>query len=418
MSASREAPYPLDALRTVALHMQGLAAAPGSEPAPTLEAIHEMVKQIGCVQIDTLHRVARSQYLVLWSRFGQYNPADFDRLIFDPGERCLFEYWRHAASIIPLEYYRYSTPEMQRWQEQPSRYWADWLNQPDNQEVLRYVRQRVTTEGALRAADFQYDGPKRGPWWDWKPTKSALEYLFGAGELMIANRVNFQRVYDLRERVLPDWVDTTPVSADEAYRFYAEQGLRALGVCQPAQLADYAYTYRRTLKPHVEAMMREGVAVEVRGVLADGREAALIVHRDNLPLLEQAADGALRAERTTFLSPFDSLFWARGRDEQFWGFEQRLEAYKRAEDRIWGYFSLAILHRGCLVGRFYPKMERKDGLMRLEHLHLEPGVEPDETLVADVAAAMRDFMAFHGATYLVIEHSNPPEFGDRLAGSL
>lgn len=418
MTASSTAPYPVSALRAAALHLQALTPAPGAEPPPTPEVVYDIVKKLGCVQIDTLYRVERSQYLVIWSRLGQYDPADFDRLIFEPGERRLYEYWQHAASIIPLEHYRYSTPQMKNWREKPSRYWVDWLNKPEHQQTLQHVRERIVTEGAQRAADFKYDGPKRGPWWDWKPSKSALEYLFGMGELMIANRVNFQRVYDLRERVLPEWVDTTPISADEANRFRVEAALRRLGACRPLQIAEYAYMYRRTAGPHIQALIDEGVAVEVRCILADGQEATFIAHRDNLPLLEQAAAGAITAGRTTFLSPFDSVFWGRDRDQDLWGFRQVLEAYKRAEDRIWGYFSLAILHRDRLVGRFDPKLERQDGVMRLEHLHLEPGVEPADDLVADVAAAMRDFMAFHGATDLVVAHSNPPEFGDKLARSL
>lgn len=411
MSSLDSAPYPLAALQAVALHAQGLEGPrPGSIP--------DVVRQVGCVQIDTLHRVQRSQYLVMWSRLGQYDPADFDRLIFGDGHRRLFEYWRHAASIIPLENYRYSIPTMQRQREGSSKGWQEWLGEAKNRELLVHVRERLETEGALRVADFKYDGPKRGSWWDWKPAKIALEHLYNVGDTMIANRINFHRVYDLRERVLPDWVDMTPPTRDEAMRFHVEQGLRALGVCRPDQTASYAYTYPTVVRPHVAALVEEGIAVEIRGELASGEEGALVIHRDNLPLLEQAADGGLPIERTTFLSPFDSLFWAAGRDEDFWGFQQRLEAYKRAEDRIWGYFSLAILRRGRLVGRFDPKLERKNGTLRLEHLHLEPGVDPEEALVADVAAAMRDFMAFHGATELVVEHSNPPEFGDKLLGAL
>ena len=182
--------------------------------------------------------------------------------------------------------------------------------------------------------------------------------------------------------------------------------------------AEYAYLLRSTARPHIETLLADGALVEIQGALADGRTATLVAHRDNLPLLEQAAGGALRAERTTFLSPFDSLFWAKGRDEDLWGFTQVLEAYKPAEQRIWGYFSLAILHRDRLVGRFDPKLERKNGTLRLEHLHLEPGVAPDEELLAGVAAAMRDFMAWHRATDLTVEHSSPPEFGERLLRAL
>jgi uncharacterized protein YcaQ len=156
----------------------------------------------------------------------------------------------------------------------------------------------------------------------------------------------------------------------------------------------------------------------VEGELASGKTQTLITHRDHLPLLEQAAEGSLRAERTTFLSPFDSLFWARGRDQMFWDFKQALEAYKPAPQRLWGYFCLPILHRDRLVGRFDPKLERKNGTLRLRALYLDQGITPDDELIADVAAAMRSFLAFHDAKNLIIERSDPPEFGEKLLAAL
>ena len=144
----------------------------------------------------------------------------------------------------------------------------------------------------------------------------------------------------------------------------------------------------------------------------------MLVRREHLPLLEQAADGALAAERTTFLSPFDNLFWPHDRDRQFWGITQRLEAYKPEAQREWGYFSMSILHKDRFIGRFDPKLERASGTLRLKALHLEPGVALDEELVAAVAAAMRSFLAQHAARDLVIERSSPAEFGARLLASL
>ena len=135
-------------------------------------------------------------------------------------------------------------------------------------------------------------------------------------------------------------------------------------------------------------------------------------------MVGKAADGALRPERTTSLSALDSLFWAKGRDTQLWGFEQILEAYKPEPSRKWGYFCLPILHRDRLVGRFDPKLERRTGVLRLKAIYLEPGISPEDELVVSVAAAMREFMDFHNATALVIERSEPAEFGDRLLAAL
>jgi len=382
-----------------------------------LDALYETVTRLTCVQIDTLHVVRRSQYLVLWSRLGAYDPADFDRLIYDPAHRRLFEYWYHAASLVPLSEYRYRLETVRHFQNGGG-WWPQWAEQPENRRIVEGVRARLLAEGALRAADFEHDGPRRESWWDWKPAKHALEYLYNTGEVMIADRVNFQRVYDLTERVLPAWVDTTEPTLEETRRFLMARAVRAFGLCEPLQAADYVHMKRSTARPHVEALLKADELLEVVVELAKSRTTTMVFHRDNAPLLEATLDGALAARRTTFLSPFDSLFWGKGRGAQLWSFTHVLEAYKRAPQRIWGYYCLPILHRDRLVGRFDPKLDRKAGRLRLEALHLEPGVAPDDALIRDVAATMRDFMAWHGATDLVIERSAPDGWGERLLAFL
>ena len=410
--------YSLETVRALALHTQGLSVANGREPSPVAERILKVVGQLGCVQIDTLHLVRRSHYLVLWSRLGSYDPGDFERLIYDPAQRSLFEGWQHAAAIIPLHDYRYQMPHQRRLREAPNKWLANWLSQPGNAELLPAVLERIRQEGPLRGADFEYHGPKRSGWWDWKPAKVALEYQYAFGELMITERVNFQRVYDLTERVLPGWVDTREPTVEERNRFWIEQAARALGVCVPTQAAGYAFLKLTPARPILAELHADGTLVPIRATLADGKTHSLIVHRDNLHLLEQAADGDLPARRTTFLSPFDNLFWASRRDEMFWGFRQRLEAYTPAPKRQWGYFCLPILHHDRLIGRFDPKLERQQGLLRLKALYLEPGVQLEDGLLTDISGALRDFMRFHQATDLAIERSQPEEFGRKLMNAM
>ncbi len=402
--------YPIQAARALALYVQGLGNPNQADAIATPKAIQQTVEQLGCVQIDTLNLVQRSHYLVLWSRLGTYQPADFDALVYSPEKRLLFEGWQRVASLIPLKDYRFQLPRQLRMSQNHSEGFLKWFSQ-EGHELLDSVLERIRNEGALRAADFEYHGPRRGSWWDWKPAKTALEYLFAFGDLMIADRVNFQRVYDLTERVLPAWVDTSPPSLEQRDRFWLEQAALALGVCQPSQLIGYNYFQRGPLKPVLEAMIKEGVLVAVEVRLEEGDLQSFLVHRHNLELFKQAADGEIQAERTTFLSPLDNLWWAPGRDEQLWGFRQRLEAYTPAAKRVWGYFCLPILHKDRLVGRFDPKIERKAGILRLKALYLEQGVELEEELVSDVAVAMRDFMKFHKAKELVVEKSQPEEFG-------
>ncbi len=409
--------YPLSAVRTLALHTQGLTRPIQADITSTLSDIQKTVERLGCVQIDTLNLVQRSHYLVLWSRLGVYNPADFDSLIYSTEHRSMFEGWQRVASIIPLIDYRYQLPRMQRMRQNHSEGFLKWFDQ-EGHALMDVVLERIRTEGALRAADFEYHGPRRGSWWDWKPAKTALEYLFAFGDLIISKRVNFQRVYDLTERVLPSCVDKTEPTVEQRDRFWLEQAALTLGICQPNQLIGYNYFQRGPVRQVLESLIKEGMLASVEVRLSDGTPQSYLVHRDNLEVLRRAADGAVQAERTTFLSPFDNLWWALGRDEQLWGFRQRLESYTPASQRIWGYFCLPILHRDRLAGRFDPKMERKLGILRLKAIYLEEGVKPDEELVSGMAAALGSFMAFHKAKELVIEKSEPVEFGEKLLKKL
>jgi len=408
--------YPLSALRAVVLHTQQLTAPNQAATHFKPEIIVDLVKALGYVQIDTLQVVNRAHTLTLWSRLGSYPIEDLDRLLYSNGQRRLYEGWGHAASIIPLENYRY-----QRWRTDPvfsyNPTFQDWAKKKGNRQLVEQTLERIRSEGPLRVADFEYIGPKKGPWYDWKPSKRALEALFAWGDLMVANRVNFHRVYDIRERVMPDWVDTTPVDPDVGRRYCLEQAAKALGVFETRNLTYYAYMRATPTRPMIKSLREEGLLVEIRGESTDGIKTWL-VQRDNLPLLQRAADGEIQAGRTTFLSPFDSLFWAGDRDQKLWDFQQVLECYKPADQRIYGYFSLPILHKDRLVGRFDPKLDRKSGIMHLNALYLEPGVEPDDELLADVVPVMRDFLAWHDAKSLEIEKSDPDLFGEKLTKAL
>lgn len=410
--------YPLHAVRRLALHAQGLCSPNKESKAPTLLEMRDTVERLGCVQIDTLQMVSRSHYLVLWSRLGNYDPIDLERLVYDRSHRVLFEGWQHAACLVPLSEYRYQIPHMRLLQQKPADSTRRFLDQPDGVEMLAGVRERIRENGALRAVDFEYDGPRRGSWWDWKPAKQALEYLYATGELMIAGRKNFQRLYDLTERVLPKWVDQSEPTAEERDRHWVELGVAALGACTPAQAGSYTYRTLTVARHWLQVLEQEGIVQRVQAHLADGKVHELFIHRENLPVLEQAAQEAIPASRTTFLSPFDSLFWAPRRDIQLWGFRQALEAYLPAHKRRWGYFCLPILYQDRLVGRFDPKLERRDGVLRLKALYLEPGIELDEQLIDRVSRAMLDFLAFHQASDLVIEKSQPEEFGRVLLARL
>jgi uncharacterized protein YcaQ len=191
--------YPAAALRALALHAQSLHSANDRDRRVKPDRLFQVIDKIGCVQIDTLHMVRRSQYLVPWSRLGTYEPTDFDNLIFGL-ERLLFEGWEHAATIIPLAEYRYQMPHQRNMRVHPTTWYNRWLNELVNKEFVPLVLERVRREGALKVSNFESDGHVSGAWWNWRPAKVALEFLYSFGDLMIANRDKFQRVYDLTER--------------------------------------------------------------------------------------------------------------------------------------------------------------------------------------------------------------------------
>jgi len=361
---------------------------------------------MGLLQIDSINVVARSPYLVLWSRLGAYEPRWLDDLL---AEGALFEYWSPAASFLPIEEF-----PLYRGQMLECANGNAGLNGGDSERhaVIGRVLERIREGGAVRAIEFTREGGKGNGWWDWKPEKHALEQLYNAGVVMIARRDGFQRVYDLRERVLPDWDDARVPPLEESRRALKLKALKALGLapadwlkCLPPR------TSARETRSLMKQWAGEGCVVPVT-VEAWDEEA--YVHRDLVGLAQQAAAGELTSTRTTLLSPFDPVLCDRGRAQALFGFEYRIEVYTPAPRRRYGYFTLPILHRGALVGRLDPKAHRKEGLFEVRALHLEPGVPVTEELVTELAGALRDCAAWHGTPEVIVRRSDPPELADRL----
>jgi uncharacterized protein YcaQ len=395
------------AARTLHLAAQGLCERP-SGPAGKAEVL-AAIRTMGLLQIDTISVVARSPYLVLWSRLGSYDPRWLDELL---AEGALFEYWAHAACFLPIEEFG-----LYRWR---MRELADGDSQEKAETRLR-VLAHIQERGAVRALEFPRDGGTSQGWWDWKPEKQALEHLFNTGVLMIARREGFQRVYDLTERVLPGWDDTSAPAREEACRLLLLKALRALGVTPLSWLADYfpnmlrGPTARRSLQGLLAELTREGQAVPVA---VDGWSQPAYVHRDNLDLAEQARAGTLRPSVTTLLSPFDPVVSNRARALEIFGFHYRIETYTPAPKRRYGYYSLPILHHGVLVGRLDAKAHRKQKLFEVKTLHLEPDVAVSAELVSSLAEALRECALWHGTPEVVVRESDPPSLCFQLQAAL
>ena len=389
------------ALMTAAL---GLDRRP---PRPAVKAdVLAAIRRLGALQIDTIHVVARSPYLALFSRLGHYDARWLDALL---AEGALFEYWSHEASFLPIEDFPLYRHRMLAAHTLGWRYSQEWLEA--HQAEIQHVRERIHSEGPLRAADFTRKGGPGNGWWDWKPEKIALETLFARGELMIARRHNFQRVYDLRERVLPGWDDSRAPSPEEAQRLLLCRAVRALGVATALWAAEYFRIRKEEALPLLPALAAEGRLLAVQ---VEGWDEPAYLHPERLSLAEAAAAGALRPELTTLLSPFDPLVANRQRASTVFGFDFALECYLPATKRRYGYFTLPVLRRGELIGRLDPKAHRKEGLFEVKMLYLEPGVPADEALVADLAQAIAECARWHGTPQVAVRASDPPDLAARV----
>jgi len=393
----------LDTARQVMLAAQGLSQAPDRPAAKT--DVLQTVRRMGVLQIDTINVVARSPYLVLWSRLGDYRPVWLDELL---AEGALFEYWSHAMCFIPIEDYPlYRRRMLDRIEAQDV--WIRWGQK--NSDVMGRVRERLRQNGEVRSVEFENKDRPPGGWWNWKDEKTALELLLLTGEAMIARRHNFQRVYAPREHILPDWDDAQTPSTEEVYRELALRSVRHLGVALSSWVADYYRLPKKGMPQRLQALAGEGLLVPLT---LEGFKEPAYVHPDCIHLVDAAAAGRLEANLTTLLTPFDPLGWDRQRARDLFAFDYTIECYTPAAKRRYGYFTLPILHRGRLVGRLDPKAHRAQGMFEVKALHLEPGVPVSDELVSCLAAALRQLAEWHGTPELVVRWSDPPEMAARL----
>jgi uncharacterized protein len=398
-----------------ALHLaaQGLLAPP---PRPaTREDVRLAIARMQLLQIDTIHVVARSPYLVLFSRLGAYEPRWLDELL-EAG--ALFECWAHEACFAPIEdwpLHRRLAETKDHWMVNRARRFLR-----EDRGGMRALLDHVAANGPVKAADFARSvrGSRSGRsagWWSWKKEKAWLEAWLALGELMIARRESFHRVYDLRSRVFPAADGLALPTAAAARRELIERTVRALGVAEARFVHDYFRTKPRLTDDDLRPLLEDGTVVEAS---VEGWKKPGYVHRDHVALARRIAAGKLAPSHTTLLSPFDPVVWDRGRVLATFGFDYRLECYVPAPKRRYGYYVLPILRRGALVGRLDAKAHRALGVFEVRSLHLEPGVKAGETLLRDVALAIAACAAWHGTPEVRLRRSSPRAAGRALAGLL
>jgi uncharacterized protein YcaQ len=381
--------------RRLAVSRQRLA---GPRTAPDAEGIREVVRDLGCLQLDPTSIVDRSHRLVLWSRLGPYDPGHLDALQWERKE--LFEYWAHAASLVLTEDFPIH-PHLMRIYGTKARHerLRTWI--AENDQLRRYILKRLREAGPLRTRALEDVSDVKwasGGWNDNRNVDRMLDYLLTKGRIMVTGRPGGQKLWDLAGRWLPDWTPRERLSEVEVTRRSAERSLRALGVATPGHIQLH-FTRRRypgfpAAKVHLE---RAGRLVPIR-IVDDGRAwpGPWYVHVDDLPLLDGLEAGEWEP-RTTLLSPFDNLICDRDRTEQLFGFRFRMEIYLPKDKRVFGYYVLPILRGGSLIGRVDPAMDRASGRLKINAVHIEPTARRTLSSGRAVAAVVEELGAFLGA---------------------
>src|SRR5712692_270317 len=409
-------PRPAFPLRAVtALFLQRQHRARPRASALTAGRLGRFVEDVGGLQMDSINVLERAHYLTVWSRFGPYDRARLDRFVYR--RRLLFEYWAHAACLVPASMLPWWRRAMLDYRTTHTG-WSDWLRR--NTKVLSRVQAAVHANGPMANADFDGRRPSGGGgWWSWRPVQHALHYLWMTGTLTVHSRRHFQKRFDLLERALPHVLGLEAISPEEFQRWHLERSLHAMGAATEADLSRYL-TFPRVLPAARRAALRamlerdEVAEIEVEG--SPGRWLALT--RD-LPALARAGRAPTPSHGTTLLSPFDSFLWYRDRVARLFGFDYRIEVYTPGPKRVHGYYALPILHHGHLIGRVDAKAHRAERRLEIRHVHFEPwfaaaGVPPSgwgrvdqDQALAGVTETLGSLGVFVGADEVEISRVTP-----------
>ena len=398
-----------DEARLLTLQAQGMTGAAHRGRGPG--AVSAMLRRLGAVQLDTISVLARSHELVAYSRLGAIPRRAIERAYWHPGTASAFEYWSHAACVLPVEEWPYYSFRRRAFRARGMRW------HQSHEHVCREVLAKLRAEGPLNAT--QLGGAKNGgPWWDWSDTKIAVEWLLDTGEVICARRTGWRRVYDLPERVLPASLLDAEPSDSQCLIHLAAATVRALGVATKSDLTDYQRlanfgSGRNAARLSAdEAALAAGlIPVSIR----DGGGAAVLAWADPAAIADLSASAGLpakaRRHRVTLLSPFDSLIWDRKRTKRMFGFDHSLEAYVPKAKRVHGYYTMPLLAGGRLVGRVDPAREGQTLVARQLTLDTPRAAGP-------MARALISAANWVGCTNIKLERVNPPDAEPRLRAAL
>lgn len=371
--------------RRIALAAQGFA---DRRPTATVTPKHlaKVFDRVGLVQIDSVNVLARSHYLPFFARLGPYRQDMLDKQAYK--RRRYFEYWGHEASFIPVELQPAMRWRMERARAGEGIYSGLARFGAERRDLIDAVLREVRERGPIGAGDLENGTRTRPGWWEWGEGKAALEWLFWAGLVTTATRRNFERVYDLTERVLPADIVSAPTPHEtEAQRKLLRVAARSLGVATERDLRDYFRLPVAGTAERIAELVEAGELVPVE--VKNWKQAAY---------LDPAARRPRKITARALLSPFDSLVWERDRAERLFGFRYRIEIYTPAEKRVHGYYVLPFLSGEDMVGRVCLKADRAGGVLRVNTAHSEDGVAPEAIAIplADELALMARWLGLGG----------------------
>src|SRR6266851_6048192 len=360
-------PLPLRAIRALFLARQHLSAP--RTVGLTAPRLGRFVEDVGGIQMDSINVLDRAHYLTVWSRFGPYDRARLDRLVYR--RRLFLEYWAHAACLVPASMLPWWKRAMLDYRRRHTG-WSNWLRR--NTKLLALVTETIRANGPMGHAEMEARRPRSGSsgWWNWRPVQHAIHYLWMTGVLTVHSRRHFQKRYDLLERAVAANPAAEAVSSEQFLRWHVERSLHAMGAATELDLSRYL-TYPRLApaarRAALRAMVAEGVVTEIA---VEGLRSRWLVLTRDLPALRRAGRRRTVSDGTTLLAPFDSLLWHRDRVSRLFGFDYRIEVYTPGPKRVHGYYTLPILHHGHLIGRLDAKAHRAEGLLEIRHAHFEP----------------------------------------------
>ena len=315
-----------------------------------------IIEHLGYIQIDTISVVERAHNHILWSRMPGYKRSMLDELV--EKDKSVFEYWSHAAAFLPMKDYRFSLIRKKNYNERYSR-WGK-----ANKKIINYVYDRIKNEGPLQSKDFEDKRGSKGGWWDWKPSKDALDFLFHQGKLMIAARKGFQKVYDLTERILPANTDTRFPSEKEFYEHLVLNSIKPNGIVSEREITyQRRYDKREFIKALNELLEdKKIVKIKVKDLAAD--------YYSTESKLELLNNKRKRSE-IHILSPFDNLVIQRKRLKDFFGFDYTIECYVPEAKRKFGYYCMPVLNGDKFIGKIDAKADRANKTFIIKNIFWE-----------------------------------------------